>query len=523
MRATEDRLRDLEQQVVELSADLRVLRGLVAQDHASALNKIRYVTEKVLHGLCTKHGTSWGKQEPTLENMIGPLIANKLIPKNAAVHVRTIQTNASPGSHFQEDALTATHVQVAQIALLELLEWYYQGAASSLQLPSQPDPVALPRASTVAGKRRRWLVPAMFGVALAGSATAYLAMRESPKPAAVAAPEPPAPKLREPVAGLDVVKEYEQPVGTNEALGSESRWQAAADDFAAAAKQPGAPVRYRAGEHFARAAVHVLQANRTAARDQLRAAIAVEPTWAAPHAMLAHVLAHEDVDAALASAREAQRLEPRAWNWIAATAHVYRIANRLEDAIGEYRRALVIAPKQLSLLAELSLVYHAAGFDDEAARYAGEALAIAPDLVEPRIVLAERALQARDSKTAEAEASRALAVDPRSVSAMLALADAKVLGGDQAAALAMYRKAVDEWKTHRAAGAPEARLSAAETLLAAAAKSDGDRRAALERHRSAMRTAEIARARAAAARAERLQGVKISEQCMQNPLAAGCI
>ena len=53
------------------------------------------------------------------------------------MHVRTVQTNASPGSHYQEDALSATHVQVAQMALLELLEWYYRGAAASQAIPAR--------------------------------------------------------------------------------------------------------------------------------------------------------------------------------------------------------------------------------------------------------------------------------------------------------------------------------------------------------------------------------------------------
>src|SRR5258706_16232876 len=113
MGGTEDRLRTLETRVGELSSDLRVLRTLVEQDHASALNKIRYVTEKVLHKLCQEHAITWGNSEPTVENMIGPLIAKKVIPKNVALHVRTIQTNASPGSHYQETPLTATHVQLA--------------------------------------------------------------------------------------------------------------------------------------------------------------------------------------------------------------------------------------------------------------------------------------------------------------------------------------------------------------------------------------------------------------------------
>jgi hypothetical protein len=55
--------------------------------------------------------------------MFGPLSAAGIIPKSIAIHVRTVQTNASPGSHYQESPLSASHVIIAQSALVELLEW----------------------------------------------------------------------------------------------------------------------------------------------------------------------------------------------------------------------------------------------------------------------------------------------------------------------------------------------------------------------------------------------------------------
>jgi len=143
---TDQRIQRLEEQVAYLSADLATLRALVDQDDHSALNKMRYITEKVLHALCADHGITWGKGEPTLERMIGPLLARGVIPRSIGIHVRTIQTNASPGSHFQESSLTATHVQVAQIALLDFLEWYYvhqeHGELPTLPQPSTPGPAA---------------------------------------------------------------------------------------------------------------------------------------------------------------------------------------------------------------------------------------------------------------------------------------------------------------------------------------------------------------------------------------------
>ena len=119
-----DRLKRLEERVDFLGEDLAVLRLLMDQDAASALNKIRFVTEKILHRLCRAHDISWGKGEPTLERMIGPLVAHGVIPRSVSIHVRTIQTNASPGSHFQESALSVAHLTVAQLALLEFIEWY---------------------------------------------------------------------------------------------------------------------------------------------------------------------------------------------------------------------------------------------------------------------------------------------------------------------------------------------------------------------------------------------------------------
>lgn len=57
--------------------------------------------------------------------MIGPLVAGGYIPKNVAIHVRTIQANSSAGSHYQEFELTKSHVTIAQSALIEFLNWYY--------------------------------------------------------------------------------------------------------------------------------------------------------------------------------------------------------------------------------------------------------------------------------------------------------------------------------------------------------------------------------------------------------------
>jgi hypothetical protein len=136
-------LTELKQNLPELAQDLANLEKLLAVDVPSALNKIRYITEKVLHGLCTKSGVSWGQAEPTLERMIGPLAAAGRIPKSAAIHVKTVQLVASPGSHFQESELTQAHVEIAMLGLAGLLEWLSSSREESAAGSTTPPPPPL--------------------------------------------------------------------------------------------------------------------------------------------------------------------------------------------------------------------------------------------------------------------------------------------------------------------------------------------------------------------------------------------
>jgi hypothetical protein len=124
-------LPDLGRVPADVSEEIRSLERLSQGDVPSILNKIRFITEKVLYNLCVRSETSWGQADPTVERMLGPLVARGVIPRNVAVHVRTIQINASPGSHYQESALTRRHAVIAQEALMEFLEWYAQQPASS--------------------------------------------------------------------------------------------------------------------------------------------------------------------------------------------------------------------------------------------------------------------------------------------------------------------------------------------------------------------------------------------------------
>jgi hypothetical protein len=84
-----ERLRGLGMRLPYLAEDLVELDKPSGISVPSGLNKIRFITEKVLHGLCTGKQVSWGEGEPTLERMIGPLVSAACLPKSVATHVRT--------------------------------------------------------------------------------------------------------------------------------------------------------------------------------------------------------------------------------------------------------------------------------------------------------------------------------------------------------------------------------------------------------------------------------------------------
>ena len=129
-----------QQLLPELADDLRLLqRQRLDGDVPGTLNKIRYIAEKLFHGVCLRETVSWGQAEPTLERMLGPLQATQVLPKNIAILARTIQGHTSPGSHFQESELTETHVDIAQQALVGVLGWY---ASASRGRPSKQDAAA---------------------------------------------------------------------------------------------------------------------------------------------------------------------------------------------------------------------------------------------------------------------------------------------------------------------------------------------------------------------------------------------
>jgi CHASE2 domain-containing sensor protein len=122
----------IQQLLPDLADDLQALQHLPSDDVPSALNKIRFITERIVHGVCLEEKVTWGDAEPTLERMLGPVTAKGLLPKNVAIHVRTIQANTSPGSHYQPVPLSESHLAIAKRALIEVLGWYASVSKSRL-------------------------------------------------------------------------------------------------------------------------------------------------------------------------------------------------------------------------------------------------------------------------------------------------------------------------------------------------------------------------------------------------------
>lgn len=136
MNTPRDRLSGLAERLPAWSQELGTLDTLLDVDVAASLNKMRTLTERMLYELCVAHDVSWGKGEATLERMVGPLLAAGRLPKQVGIHVRTVQSNASPGSHYQEEALDEQHLTVTLLAFVAVLDWYAPA----------PDPSARPAA-----------------------------------------------------------------------------------------------------------------------------------------------------------------------------------------------------------------------------------------------------------------------------------------------------------------------------------------------------------------------------------------
>ncbi len=60
MGVYQEQLRELRLSLDDLSEDLSALEALWGVDVPSSLNKIRFITEKVLPSICTAKKVSWG-------------------------------------------------------------------------------------------------------------------------------------------------------------------------------------------------------------------------------------------------------------------------------------------------------------------------------------------------------------------------------------------------------------------------------------------------------------------------------
>jgi hypothetical protein len=135
-------IRRLKEKLTGFSSELSALESLLGgNDAPSILTKVRFITEKLLQAVCLRNDMKWGEGPPTIERMIGPLIARGAVPSDIALFVRTIQTHASPGSHYQRRPLSLTHVNIALEALIKTLEWYF----------TSEDPHVLPRSEPAHG------------------------------------------------------------------------------------------------------------------------------------------------------------------------------------------------------------------------------------------------------------------------------------------------------------------------------------------------------------------------------------
>lgn len=267
------------------------------------------------------------------------------------------------------------------------------------------------------------------------------ARTESARRAALATNVPASAPRLQPTIGLRTLTQYHDASGSARSqLSATDVWETAAGDFARVSTGGEMPVRWRSGRALCEGRVRVLRGDSPGAQERLRAAMEIEPEWAAPHVVLSEALELVgQTDAALASARRAAQLEPSWWLPVATLAAIHAAHARDDEAVPAYRRALALAPNEPAILDGLALALHGAMMDSEADRIVAQALARDPDLVWSHVVLAERALERNDPSTALTEATRATGTSPRAAAAQLARADALAALRRTPEALEVYR------------------------------------------------------------------------------------
>jgi len=287
--------------------------------------------------------------------------------------------------------------------------------------------------------------------------------------------------LKRPEVGLAAVDAYvSQHDSKSAARDTAAAWEAAAADFARANTARQAPVRWRAGEDFARGRAAFHRGRLDEAQKSFESAAKLEPEWALPALGLSDIYERrKDQPKALAAAQRAQQLDNKLWLGIRAGARAYLMVEDYTSAVSELRRALELAPKNALLLSELALTCHAAKMDENAESYAKQALALDGDLVNAHILLAERALEAKRGEDALAHAVKATEVQPNNVAAWLTKGDALVLLKRKDEARVAYKEALRVQDTTQAVGAPKERLDAARRAISLGTVPEPRRRAAV--------------------------------------------
>ena len=270
--------------------------------------------------------------------------------------------------------------------------------------------------------------------------------------------------VAEPEVGMAALDGY---VTRKDFRSTATLWRAAEQDFARACEQAPSNTRYCAAQDFAHGQALLEEHQPAAAEAQMRGAAQRDPAWALPHIGLASALRLQaQLPEALAASIAAQGLAPDLWIAVASAAATHVAADRLGDAIDEYRRALQLAPDHSVLLADLALVYHAQHIDSQAEHYAAAALAQDPQSMSALLLLAERALEAGDGTKALGLADRAVAVGAQSVTAWLARGDALLVLGRNAQAAECFERAVGLLAVDPDHGAPAERLAAVQQAVA---------------------------------------------------------
>jgi tetratricopeptide (TPR) repeat protein len=384
----------------------------------------------------------------------GPQELPRALRRNQCVDLRT----ATQWDAGYEEVAALIRGYLAELARVAAARHSTAGRAETIPGPEQPTTL-MPRWFSV----RPWQSPRGIGLSAVVIVCAAIGVGVLWPDRHERTPVSPVlrPALRIPEQGLHALRLYASPEdATLGVLRSADAWEEAERDFAAAALQPAAPIRWEAARHFA-AAQRLFRLGRSVeAEARLRRSLEVDPEWALSYVALSGLLCGKDTKAAVEAAIQARRRDPTLWIAVVALASAYVYGNDLERGIEQYRRALILAPRSSALKGELALALHSAGgqYDQEATRLAREALAATEEVVAAHLVLAEQGLERRDLRQAAEHAERAASLAPRDLRVQLALGDSLQLLDRPIAAQTAWKTAIDLATKAPADGVAQERL-----------------------------------------------------------------